>query len=84
MFVDAASCDGDGDGVVDPFDETDCVVSGYFFNSDGTTEGFYYSSWDAYLAGEPGAVLGDRKPFVVYDFAPGGTAPPTRTTRPGR
>ena len=75
VFVDAASCDDNGDGVVDPLDEPACVVSGYFFNTDGSTESFYYTSWDAFLAEESGAVLGDRKPFVVYDFAPGGTAP---------
>ena len=75
VFVDAASCDANEDGIVNPLDEADCVVSGYFFNADDTTESFYYSSWDEFLAGEPGAVLGDRKPFVVYDFASGGTAP---------
>ena len=75
VFVDAQSCDADADNTVDPINQVDCVVSGYYWNADDTQESFYYSSWSAFLGGEEGATVGSENPFVIYDFAPGGTAP---------
>ena len=69
VFIDAASCN-DGAGHVAPLTDPTCVVSGYYWNPDGSsepTEGFYYESWSDFLAGESGAELGSSYAFVIAD-----------------
>lgn len=66
VFIDAASCN-DLDGHVAPRTTTACAVSGYYFEADGTVvEQFYYSSYDAFLAGEGDPTV-FATPFVVAD-----------------
>ena len=69
VFIDAASCN-DGEGHVAPLADPTCVVSGYYWNPDGSaeqTEGFYYTNWSDFLAGEPGAEFGSNYAFVIAD-----------------
>lgn len=66
VFIDAASCN-DGAGAVAPLTDPTCVVSGYYHNADNTTDGFYYESWDAFVAGEEGSTVGDWYTFIVAD-----------------
>jgi hypothetical protein len=76
VFIDAASCNvadnstSPSTGLVSPLVDPSCAVSGYLFNADSTTEGFYYTSWNAFMAGVgSGARFFSNNPFVIADQA---------------
>lgn len=77
VFIDAASCNTSDDssspstGLVSPLDDPTCAVSGYYWNSDGTTEGFYYASWQDFLNSDDGtgARFFTNNSFVIADQA---------------
>jgi hypothetical protein len=74
VFIDASSCNiadntsSPSSGLVSPLVDPSCAVSGYVWNADNTTEGFYYGSWQDFLAGIGGsAVIGSNTPFLIAD-----------------
>jgi hypothetical protein len=77
LFIDAASCNvGDNTaspstGLVSPLVDASCAVSGYYWNSDNTTSGFYYTSWQNFLASSDGtsARFFSNNSFVIADQA---------------
>lgn len=77
LFIDAASCNmadvttSPSSGLVSPLVDTTCVVSGYYYNVDGSTDSFYYSSWQDFLnsADGQGAKFFTNNLFVIADQA---------------
>lgn len=66
VFIDAPTCN-DGAGNVAPRTTTECAVSGYYFEADGSVvDTFSYSSYDAFLAGEGDPTV-FATPFVIAD-----------------
>lgn len=76
VFIDAPTCNiadntsSPSAGLVSPLVDPSCAVSGYVWNADNTTEGFYYASWQDFLAGVGGtSKIGTNTPFIIADQA---------------